>query len=56
MGILANHLATIQQLKPGVVEVVENPTTTKKFFGNSELRGRGGGLACEIGNTGEETM
>ncbi|CAG8495772.1 1558_t:CDS:2 [Paraglomus occultum] len=32
MGILANHLATIQQLKPGVVEVVENSTTTKKFF------------------------
>ncbi|CAG8645868.1 5372_t:CDS:2, partial [Paraglomus brasilianum] len=32
MGILAKHLATIQQLKPGVVGVVENPTTTKKFF------------------------
>ncbi|KAL1933950.1 hypothetical protein VTP01DRAFT_8040 [Rhizomucor pusillus] len=32
MGILANHVPTIEQLKPGVVEVVESGDVTKKFF------------------------
>ncbi|RUO96504.1 ATP synthase subunit delta [Jimgerdemannia flammicorona] len=32
MGILANHVPTIEQLKPGVVEVLENSTTVKKWF------------------------
>ncbi|CAG8446755.1 16485_t:CDS:2, partial [Acaulospora colombiana] len=32
MGILANHVPSIEQLKPGVIEIVENATTTKKFF------------------------
>jgi len=32
MGVLANHVPSIEQLKPGVVEVVENPSTLKKFF------------------------
>lgn len=32
MGILANHVPSIEQLKPGVVEVFENSTTSKKFF------------------------
>jgi len=32
MGILANHVPSIEQLKPGVVEVVENASTSKKFF------------------------
>jgi hypothetical protein len=33
MGVLANHVPTIEQLKAGVVEVLENASTTKKFFG-----------------------
>jgi len=33
MGILANHVPTIEQLNPGVVEVVETAELTKKFFG-----------------------
>lgn len=33
MGILANHVPTIEQLNPGVVEVVESAELTKKFFG-----------------------
>ncbi|KAJ8662651.1 ATP synthase F1, epsilon subunit [Lichtheimia ornata] len=32
MGILANHVPTIEQLNPGVVEVVESGDVTKKFF------------------------
>jgi F-type H+-transporting ATPase subunit delta len=32
MGILANHVPSIEQLKPGVIEVLENPTTVKKYF------------------------
>src|SRR5688572_20782463 len=35
MGILANHVTSIEQLKPGMIEVVENPTITKKFFVSS---------------------
>ncbi|CAG8511488.1 12477_t:CDS:10, partial [Gigaspora rosea] len=32
MGILASHVPSIEQLRPGVVEVIENANTTKKFF------------------------
>ncbi|KAG2179892.1 hypothetical protein INT43_003678 [Umbelopsis isabellina] len=32
MGVLANHVPTIEQLKPGVIEVLENASTTKKYF------------------------
>lgn len=35
MGILANHVPTIEQLNPGVVEVVETAELTKKFFGKN---------------------
>ncbi|GJJ73801.1 F-type H+-transporting ATPase subunit delta [Entomortierella parvispora] len=31
MGILANHVPSIEQLRPGVVEVIEG-AATKKFF------------------------
>jgi F0F1-type ATP synthase epsilon subunit len=33
MGILASHVPSIEQLRPGVVEVIEG-AATKKFFGN----------------------
>ncbi len=34
MGILANHVPSIEPLRPGVVEVIES-NTTQKFFGQS---------------------
>lgn len=36
MGILANHVPSIEALRPGVVEVVESGNASKKFF--SEFR------------------
>ncbi|ATY60171.1 ATP synthase delta chain, putative [Cordyceps militaris CM01] len=32
MGVLANHVPSIEQLKPGIVEVVEENGSTKSFF------------------------
>ncbi|KAI8099847.1 F1 complex, delta/epsilon subunit of ATPase [Halteromyces radiatus] len=32
MGILANHVPSIEQLNPGIVEVIETGDVTKKFF------------------------
>lgn len=34
MGVLANHVASIEPLRPGVVEVIEeNGSQPKKWFG-----------------------
>lgn len=33
MGILANHVPSVEPLRPGVVEVLEANGTSKKFFG-----------------------
>ena len=35
MGILANHVPSIEAVRPGVVEVIESGNTSKKFFGES---------------------
>ncbi|KAL4884318.1 ATP synthase [Aspergillus karnatakaensis] len=32
MGVLANHVPSIEQLKPGLVEIVEEGGANKKFF------------------------
>lgn len=32
MGVLANHVPSIEQLKPGVVEVIEESGNPKQFF------------------------
>ncbi|ORE00927.1 epsilon subunit of F1F0-ATP synthase N-terminal domain-containing protein [Rhizopus microsporus var. microsporus] len=32
MGILANHVPSIEQLNPGIVEIIESAEITKKFF------------------------
>ncbi|KAL2261184.1 hypothetical protein VTK26DRAFT_4599 [Humicola hyalothermophila] len=32
MGVLANHVPSIEQLKPGVVEVIEENGPSKRFF------------------------
>ena len=35
MGILANHVPSIEALRPGVVEVIDGSNASKKFFGMS---------------------
>jgi F-type H+-transporting ATPase subunit delta len=37
MGILANHVPTIEALRPGVVEVIESGNASKKWFGKWPL-------------------
>ncbi|KAK1827921.1 ATP synthase [Podospora conica] len=32
MGVLAQHVPSIEQLKPGIVEVIEESGSTKQFF------------------------
>jgi F-type H+-transporting ATPase subunit delta len=32
MGVLANHVPSIEQLKAGVVEIIEESGSSKKFF------------------------
>jgi F-type H+-transporting ATPase subunit delta len=33
MGILANHVPSIEALRPGIVEVIESAGSSKKWFG-----------------------
>jgi F-type H+-transporting ATPase subunit delta len=33
MGVLANHVPSIEQLKPGLIEVIEESGSAKQFFG-----------------------
>jgi F-type H+-transporting ATPase subunit delta len=35
MGILANHVPSIEPLRPGVVEVIESGSASKKWFGEN---------------------
>lgn len=43
MGILANHVPSIEQLKPGLVEVIEESGSKQFFreFGTTEMLGNG---------------
>ena len=38
MGVFANHVPSIEQLKPGLVEVIEESGATKQFFRTSPPR------------------
>jgi len=38
MGVLANHVPSIEQLKPGLVEVIEEAGGSKQFFRASQDR------------------
>lgn len=38
MGVLANHVPSIEQLKPGLVEVIEEGGSSKQFFRTSALQ------------------
>lgn len=40
MGVLANHVPSIEQLKPGLVEIVEEGGATKQYFRMSDPRSR----------------
>lgn len=33
MGVLANHVPSIEQLKPGLIEIIEESGSNKQFFG-----------------------
>lgn len=33
MGILANHVPSIEPIRPGVVEVIDSGNVSKKWFG-----------------------
>jgi hypothetical protein len=35
MGVLANHVPSIEQLKPGLVEIIEESGGSKQFFRTS---------------------
>jgi F-type H+-transporting ATPase subunit delta len=35
MGILANHVPAIEQLKPGLVEIIEEAGASKQYFRTS---------------------
>ncbi|KAG1798312.1 hypothetical protein EV424DRAFT_1546334 [Suillus variegatus] len=37
MGILANHVPSIEALCPGLIEVVESGNASKKWFGAAPL-------------------
>ena len=39
MGVLANHVPSIEQLKPGLVEIIEESGGSKQFFRTSFLLG-----------------
>ncbi|KAI5793134.1 F1 complex, delta/epsilon subunit of ATPase [Geopyxis carbonaria] len=32
MGILANHVASVEQLRPGIIDIIEEGTGNKQFF------------------------
>lgn len=38
MGVLANHVPSIEQLKPGLVEVIEESGGSKQFFRKLQAR------------------
>ena len=38
MGVLASHVPSIEQLKPGLVEVIEESGGSKQFFRTCKIR------------------
>lgn len=43
MGVLANHVPSIEQLKPGLVEIIEEGGSSKQFFRTCAPRSCGKG-------------
>ncbi|KAF5115846.1 hypothetical protein DV454_002049 [Geotrichum candidum] len=50
LGILADHVPTIQQLRPGLVEVIESTGSSKQFFvsGGFATVSEGSNLAINV--------
>jgi len=53
MGILANHVPSVEQLRPGLIEIIEeNAGATKQFFSMSSTVPLGiageGQLMCRV--------
>ncbi|KAL8813604.1 MAG: hypothetical protein Q9200_000146 [Gallowayella weberi] len=38
MGVLANHVPSIEQLKPGLVEIIEESGGSKQFFSQTDFQ------------------
>jgi F0F1-type ATP synthase epsilon subunit len=36
MGVLSNHVPSIEQLKPGLIEIVEENGSSKQLFSTSD--------------------
>jgi hypothetical protein len=47
MGVLANHVPSIEQLKPGLIEVIEESGGSKQFFRTSTENARINGTAAD---------
>jgi F-type H+-transporting ATPase subunit delta len=60
MGILANHVPTVEPLRPGVIEVIESAgEAPKKFFGTLSshvLFEEANGWPCDIASGGFATV
>ena len=41
MGILAQHVPSIEQLRPGLIEIIEEAGGNKQFFRKDKYRKRG---------------
>ena len=39
MGVLSNHVPSIAQLKPGIVEIIVDGTSGEKWFGSDPFHG-----------------
>jgi F-type H+-transporting ATPase subunit delta len=53
MGVLANHVPSVEQLRPGVIEIIEeNAQASKQFFGTPSAwlsrRGSGSSLCTGV--------
>lgn len=61
MGVLASHVPSIEQLKPGLVEVIEESGGSKQFFCTLNLVHTHHtpdleGLSIAFGGAGEESI
>ena len=48
MGVLASHVPSIEQLKPGLVEIIEEAGGSKQFFRTSKSSEY---EQCKVGHT-----
>ncbi len=51
MGVLANHVPSIEQLKPGLIEVIEESGGSKQFFCTFTKNVLNEGVAADYGSS-----